>query len=49
MLFTLLIGQSADEFGYNPLFIALAALDLLGAVVLWGLLRNPARGCRRAA
>jgi MFS transporter, ACS family, hexuronate transporter len=40
MLFTLVIGQSADTFGYNPLFVALAALDLVGAVVLWGLLRG---------
>jgi ACS family hexuronate transporter-like MFS transporter len=40
MLFTLLIGQSADVFGYNPLFVALAGLDLLAAVVLWGLLRQ---------
>ncbi|NLR73021.1 MFS transporter [Novosphingobium sp. ERN07] len=40
MLFTLLIGQSADSFGYNPLFVALAALDILGAVVLWMLLRE---------
>jgi ACS family hexuronate transporter-like MFS transporter len=40
MLFTLLIGQSADTFGYNPLFVALAALDLLAAVVLWSLLRE---------
>lgn len=40
MLFTLLIGQSADQFGYNPLFVALAALDLLAAVVLWSLLRS---------
>jgi MFS transporter, ACS family, hexuronate transporter len=39
MLFTLLIGQSADVFGYNPLFVALAGLDLLAAMVLWGLLR----------
>jgi ACS family hexuronate transporter-like MFS transporter len=37
----LLIGQSADTFGYNPLFIALAALDILAAAVLWSLLRNP--------
>ncbi|MFO1254116.1 MAG: MFS transporter [Sphingomonadaceae bacterium] len=44
MLFTLLIGQSADTFGYNPLFIALAGLDLLAAVVLWTLLRNRAVG-----
>lgn len=40
MLFTLLIGQSADQFGYNPLFVALAGLDLLAAVALWGLLRT---------
>ena len=36
----LLIGQSADQFGYNPLFVALAALDLLAAGVLWVLLRE---------
>jgi MFS transporter, ACS family, hexuronate transporter len=40
MLFTVLIGQSADTYGYNPLFVALAALDLVGALVLWGLLRE---------
>jgi MFS transporter, ACS family, hexuronate transporter len=39
MLFTFLIGKSADVYGYNPLFVALAALDLVGAVVLWGMLR----------
>jgi MFS transporter, ACS family, hexuronate transporter len=49
MLFTLLIGQSADEFGYNPLFVALAGLDLLAAAVLWTILRNPSRGSRLAA
>lgn len=41
MLFTLIIGQSADSFGYNPLFVALGVLDVLGAVVLWSLLRSP--------
>ncbi len=41
MLFTLLIGQSADQFGYNPLFVALAGLDLVAAGVLWWLLRSP--------
>lgn len=40
MLFTLAIGKSADTFGYNPLFVALAALDLVGAMVLWGMLRT---------
>lgn len=49
MLFTLLIGQSADTFGYNPLFVALAALDLVAAAVLWGLLRGPDRELRPAA
>ncbi|MBY0392881.1 MAG: MFS transporter [Novosphingobium sp.] len=49
MLFTLLIGQSADVFGYNPLFVALAGLDLLAAAVLWSLLRNPGQGSHPAA
>ena len=40
MLFTFAIGQSADTFGYNPLFVALAALDLIAAAVLWSLLRK---------
>jgi ACS family hexuronate transporter-like MFS transporter len=40
MLFTLAIGQSADLYGYNPLFVALGALDVVGALVLWGLLRG---------
>lgn len=49
MLFTFLIGQSADVFGYSPLFVALAALDLIAAAVLWMLLRNPARELRPVA
>lgn len=48
MLFTLLIGQSADSFGYNPLFLALAGLDLMAAAVLWGLLRQTDAGSRPA-
>jgi ACS family hexuronate transporter-like MFS transporter len=49
MLFTLLIGQSADTFGYDPLFVALAALDLVAAAVLWAILRTPAPESPRAA
>ena len=49
MLFTLLIGQSADKFGYNPLFVALAALDFIGAAVLWAILRTPKPESRQAA
>ena len=40
MLFTFAIGKSADTYGYNPLFVALAALDLLAAAALWALLRG---------
>ncbi|WP_442678805.1 MFS transporter [Sphingomonas sp. ASY06-1R] len=43
MLFTLLIGQSADAWGYDPLFLALAGLDLIAAAVLWSLLREARR------
>ncbi len=49
MLFTLLIGQSADAFGYNPLFVALAVLDLLAAALLWGILRNRVTESRPAS
>jgi ACS family hexuronate transporter-like MFS transporter len=49
MLFTFAIGKSADTYGYDPLFVALAALDLIAAVVLWTLLRRPAKGSRQAA
>jgi MFS transporter, ACS family, hexuronate transporter len=40
MLFTLAIGKSADLYGYNPLFVALGALDVTGALVLWAMLRG---------
>lgn len=45
MLFTFAIGKSADIFGYNPLFVALAGLDLIGAAALWLLLSS--RGAER--
>ena len=40
MMFTFLIGKSADVYGYSPLFAALGFLDIAAAVVLWSLLRN---------
>jgi ACS family hexuronate transporter-like MFS transporter len=49
MLFTFAIGQSADTFGYNPLFVALAALDVMAAAVLWTMLRSRAQELRPAA
>ena len=43
MLFTFAIGKSADAFGYNPLFVALALLDVAAAALLWSLLSAPRR------
>lgn len=40
MIFTFVIGASADAYGYGPLFAALVGLDLLGAAALWMLLRT---------
>jgi ACS family hexuronate transporter-like MFS transporter len=40
MLFTYVIGQSADVYGYGPLFAALGGLDLLAAGAVWALLRE---------
>jgi ACS family hexuronate transporter-like MFS transporter len=39
--FSLVIGALADTVGYNPLFVCLAIFDLVGAAVLWTLLRRP--------
>lgn len=41
LLFSLLIGGLVMTVGYTPFFIALAVLDLIGAVVLWTLVRDP--------
>ena len=41
LLFSLLIGTLVTESATRPFFIGLAALDLLGAVLLWTLVREP--------
>ena len=43
LIFSLLIGGLVATVGYDPFFIALGVLDLLGAIVLWTLVRDPAR------
>jgi ACS family hexuronate transporter-like MFS transporter len=43
LLFSLLIGTLVTQVGYTPFFVGLAALDLLGAVVLWTFVREPSR------
>jgi MFS transporter, ACS family, hexuronate transporter len=40
LVFSLLMGALVTRIGYTPFFIGLAALDLLGAVLLWTLVRD---------
>ena len=41
-LFALVVGALADTLGFSPLFAVLAAFDVIGAIILWALLRSPA-------
>jgi ACS family hexuronate transporter-like MFS transporter len=41
LISTLLIGALVAQIGYAPFFVGLAVLDLVGAVVLWTLVRAP--------
>jgi ACS family hexuronate transporter-like MFS transporter len=41
LLFNLLIGGLVASVGYTPFFVCLGVLDLVGAVVLWTLVREP--------
>jgi ACS family hexuronate transporter-like MFS transporter len=40
LLFSLLVGALANTIGYNPLFVCLAIFDLMGAAIIWSLLRD---------
>ena len=40
LIFSLLIGGLVMKIGYTPFFIGLGVLDLIGAVVLWSLVRE---------
>jgi MFS transporter, ACS family, hexuronate transporter len=40
LIFNLVIGSLVVAIGYTPFFVGLAALDLLGAAVLWTVLRE---------
>lgn len=40
LIFSLLMGALVTQVGYTPFFIGLAALDLLGAVILWTVVRE---------
>ena len=43
LLFNLLIGGLVATVGYTPFFVCLGVLDLVGAAVLWTVVRDPAR------
>ena len=50
LLFSLLMGALVTTIGYNPFFFALGVLDLIGAVVLWTLVRErPSQAAASAA
>jgi ACS family hexuronate transporter-like MFS transporter len=42
LIFTLVLGSMVDQVGYQPFFILLGVVDLLGAALLWTLIRKPA-------
>ena len=45
LLFSLLIGGLVTTVGYNPFFVALGVIDIIGAIWLWTVVRertNPA-------
>jgi ACS family hexuronate transporter-like MFS transporter len=42
LIFTLALGSLVDQVGYQPFFILLGVGDLVGAVLLWTLIRKPA-------
>ncbi len=44
LLFSLLIGGMVATVGYTPFFVCLGVLDLVGAVVLWSLVRERGAG-----
>lgn len=41
LVFSLSLGQMVDRVGYEPFFILLGVLDLVGAAILWTLVRKP--------
>jgi ACS family hexuronate transporter-like MFS transporter len=40
LIFSLLIGGLVTRIGYDPFFVALGVLDILGAVLLWTLVKD---------
>ena len=49
LIFNLLMGALVARIGYSPFFIGLAVLDILGAIVLWTVVRDPGHGTVQVA
>lgn len=41
ILFTWIVGRVAKSIGYGPLFVSIGFFDLIGAIALWSLMREP--------
>ncbi|MFN7938465.1 MAG: MFS transporter [Bryobacteraceae bacterium] len=41
LIFSLLIGGMVTTVGYTPFFVCLALLDIIGAILLWTVVRDP--------
>jgi ACS family hexuronate transporter-like MFS transporter len=41
LVFSLIFGALVAAVGYTPFFICLGVLDLIGALILWTLVREP--------
>lgn len=42
LIFTYELGQRVDQIGYTPVFMLLAVLDIVAAIVAWTVIRKPA-------
>ncbi|CAH2603303.1 hexuronate transporter [Rhodovastum atsumiense] len=49
LIFSLMIGALVSTIGYNPFFVCLGLLDLVGAVLLWTLVRERKEDAAAAA
>lgn len=41
LIFTLVLGQTVNQIGYTPVFVLLAVLDIIAAVIAWSVIRKP--------
>ena len=41
LIFNLLIGTLVATIGYAPFFVCLGLLDIIGAIVLWTVVKEP--------